>query len=301
MSNITTRGLFEREDVRKKFSEMLGKRSTSFITSVLQIVASNQLLKQADPSSVYQSAAMAATLDLPLNNNLGFAYIVPYNTRQKDGSYKVLAQFQIGYKGFIQLAIRSGQFKSIEVCKAYEDDTEEEIYTRLTSIFKKEKEGAKAIGYASYFKLLNGFEKSYYMSIEDLQKHAGRFSKTKQKGYGLWVDDFDSMGSKTVLKMLLSKYAPLSVDMQTAVSADQSVIENVEEGKFSYVDNEDDKIDVELVVEQKEQSRIAEHINKAVEENDYDALMMAEHHLSTPELQSLFDNAKTKIIHEQQV
>ena len=117
---LTTKSLFARDDVKAKFQEMLGKRATSFITSVLQIVASNDLLAKADPTSVYQSAAVAATLDLPLNNNLGFAYIVPYNQKQKDGSYKTVAQFQLGYKGFIQLAQRSGQFKTISATPVYE-------------------------------------------------------------------------------------------------------------------------------------------------------------------------------------
>src|SRR6478752_1459930 len=100
---LTTKSLFERPDVKTKFQEILGKRSSSFITSVLQIVASNDLLKKAEPNSIYHSAAVAATLDLPLNNNLGFAYIIPFNDTKNN---KVIAQFQIGYKGFIQLAQR---------------------------------------------------------------------------------------------------------------------------------------------------------------------------------------------------
>ena len=123
-NQLTTKTLFEREDVKQKFKEILGKKATSFITSVLQIAAQNQLLAKADPVSIYQSAAVAATLDLPLNQNLGFAYIVPYNQSYKDenGTWqkKQVAQFQMGYKGFIQLAQRSGQFKSIYSSAIYE-------------------------------------------------------------------------------------------------------------------------------------------------------------------------------------
>lgn len=95
-NQLTTKAFFEREDVKRKFSELLGKRATSFVTSVLQVVAQNSLLAKADPASIYQAAAVAATLDLPINQNLGFAYIVPYNTKQADGAYKQVAQFQMG-------------------------------------------------------------------------------------------------------------------------------------------------------------------------------------------------------------
>ena len=113
-TQLSAKNLFATESVKAKFQELLGNRAPAFITSVLQIVASNNLLANADPNSVYHSAAVAATLDLPLNNNLGFAYIVPYNAKQQDGTYRQVAQFQMGYKGFIQLAQRSGQVRKID-------------------------------------------------------------------------------------------------------------------------------------------------------------------------------------------
>lgn len=230
---LTTKTLFNRDDVRKKFEEMLGKRATQFITSVLQIASQNELLQKADPMSIYNAASVAATLDLPLNNNLGFAYIVPFNTKQKDGSYKTMAQFQLGYKGFIQLAQRSGQFKTIGVTPIYEGQiTEMNPLTGFRFDFSVKSD--KVIGYASNFTLINGFEKTLYMSIEDVKKHANKYSQTFKKGFGLWKDDFDAMASKTVLKLLLSKYAPLSVEMQKAVITDQSVIDENQEP--SYVD-----------------------------------------------------------------
>jgi recombination protein RecT len=256
---ITTKDFFARADVRKKFDEMMGKRAPQFITSVLQIAASNELLAKADPVSIYNSAALAATLDLPLNNNLGFAYIVPYNAKQKDGTYKVVAQFQMGYKGFIQLAQRSGQFKTISATPIYDGQLVE--MNPLTGfVFDFTKKSDKIIGYASYFSLINGFEKIMYMPIEEVQRHAGKFSQTYKKGFGLWKDEFDSMATKTVLKLLLSKFAPLSVEMQKAVMIDQSVIKDDNANEVEYADHEDVTIDkeaerVRLLIESSKDAR----------------------------------------------
>jgi recombination protein RecT len=233
---LTQKSLFARPDVTQKFTEMLGKRSTSFITSVLQITASNDMLKNAEPTSVYQAACIAATLDLPLNNNLGFAYIVPFNNRKKG---IVEAQFQLGYKGFIQLAQRSGQVKTIGANAIYEGQI---VSSNPLSGYVFDFETLKSdkiIGYASQFTLLNGFESTKYMSIEEIEKHAKRFSQTYKSGYGIWKDDFESMAMKTVLKLNLSKYAPLSVEMQTALITDQSVIKNSDTLDVSYTDNSD--------------------------------------------------------------
>lgn len=241
----TAKDLFARDDVKKKFNEMLGKRAAQFITSILQIVQSNDLLSKADPVSIYQSAAVAATLDLPLNNSLGFAYIVPYNVKQKDGSFKVMAQFQIGYKGFIQLALRSGQFHKIASTPVCEGQIlEANPLTGYVFDFTQKKSDI-AIGYAAYFKLINGFEAYWYMTVEQLKKHGTRYSKNFQKGQGLWKDDFDAMASKTVLKLLLSKFAPLSIEMQKAVIVDQGVIIDADKNDVFYADNEVIEVDKE--------------------------------------------------------
>lgn len=239
---ITAKSLFSRDDVKKKFEEMLGKRSTSFITSVLQIVSSSNLLAKADPNSIYQAAAVAATLDLPLNNALGFAYIIPYNQKYKDANgqwqYKQVAQFQLGYKGYIQLAQRSGQFKTLASCPIYEGQiVEKNPLTGYVFDFTKPSSG-NIIGYAAYFELVNGFQKMMYMTIEEMKAHGAKYSKTFNNDKGLWNTDFDAMANKTVLKLLLSKYAPLSVEMQKAVIADQSTIINHETVEVTYVDNE---------------------------------------------------------------
>lgn len=251
VSTQTAKSLFEREDVKKKFHELLGKRATSFITSVLQIAAQNQLLAKADPVSIYQAAAVAATLDLPLNSNLGFAYIVPYNDKNKGQ----VAQFQMGYKGFIQLAQRSGQFKSIYATPIYQGqilhenplDGYEFDFTKKSDVL---------IGYAAKFKLLNGYEATLYMTVEQLKKHGSQYSQSFKKGFGLWKDNFDAMASKTVIKLLLSRFAPLSVDMQRAVITDQAIINNADTEDVTYIDNEPEVIN-------KESERVQLMINDA--------------------------------------
>lgn len=248
MSNqitLTTKSLFERDDVKQKFKDLLGKRSASFITSVLQIAAQNSLLANADPVSVYQAAAVAATLDLPLNQNLGFAYIVPYKSKQKDGSYKDVAQFQMGYKGFIQLAQRSGQFKTIASAPIYEGQLIEQNPLTGYQFDFSQKKSEIVIGYAAYFQLINGFEKTLFMSVDELKKHGAKFSQTFKKGFGLWKDDFDSMAQKTVIKLLLSKFAPLSVEMQQAVVTDQSIVKDADTQDVIYVDNTEADVDKE--------------------------------------------------------
>ena len=261
MSNqLTTKSLFERDDVKQKFKEILGKKATSFITSVLQIAAQNQLLAKADPVSIYQSAAVAATLDLPLNQNLGFAYIVPYNQSYKDEKgvwqKKQVAQFQMGYKGFIQLAQRSGQFKSIYSSAIYEGQL---INANPLDGYEFDftKKGEKVIGYAARFKLLNGFEATWYMDIEQLKSHGRKYSKSFTNDKGLWNTDFEGMANKTVIKLLLSKFAPLSVDMQRAVITDQAIINDADTQDVTYIDNEPIVID-------KEAERVTLMINDSV-------------------------------------
>ena len=252
MSNLPTKtikSLFEQQNVKQKFTEILGNRASQFMTSVLQISNSNAMLQNADPLSVYNSALLSATLNLPLNNSLGFAYIVPYNQRQPDGSFKVVAQFQLGYKGFIQLAQRSGQFITMGASPIYEGQLIDENHLTGCVFDFKAKKSDVVIGYASHFKLVNGFEKTMYMSIDELKKHGLKYSKTysnaKTKSSSLWENDFSSMAQKTVLKLLLSKYAPLSIEMQTAMITDQSLINNESATDVTYVDNETVEIDKE--------------------------------------------------------
>lgn len=234
---LATKDFFSKPIVQQKLIELLGKNAQSFATSVLQVVNSNDMLKNADPQTVFSAACMAATLNLPINNNLGFAYIVPFRNNKAN---RTEAQFQLGYKGFIQLAQRSGQFKRINACATYSDDTEQTVYERLTSLLPKKPTG-QITGYIAYFQLLNGYEAHLAMSIEELNAHSQKYSQTAKKGFGVWKDNFDAMAQKTVIKLLLSKQAPLSIDtpLATAVQADQAVIHDVDgEQVFIYEDNQ---------------------------------------------------------------
>ena len=234
---MATKDFFSKPIVQQKLIELLGKNAQSFATSVLQVVNSNDTLKNADPQTVFSAACMAATLNLPINNNLGFAYIVPFRNNKAN---RTEAQFQLGYKGFIQLAQRSGQFKRINACATYSDDTEQTVYERLTSLLPKKPTG-QITGYIAYFQLLNGYEAHLAMSIEELNAHSQKYSQTAKKGFGVWKDNFDAMAQKTVIKLLLSKQAPLSIDtpLATAVQADQAVIHDVDgEQVFIYEDNQ---------------------------------------------------------------
>lgn len=236
---LSAKSLFSQQNVKQKFEELLGKKAQGFMTSVLQIVASNNLLAKADPHSIFHAAATAATLDLPINQNLGFAYIIPYNT--KEGGCK--AQFQLGYKGFIQLAQRSGQFSRIAATPIYEGQIVSENPLIGYQFDFTIKPKGNPVGYAAYFKLLNGFEATLYMSLGEVKQHGMRYSKTFKNG--TWQTDFNAMATKTVIKLLLSRFAPLSIEMQKAIITDQAVINNEDATDVTYIDHE------ELSVEEK--------------------------------------------------
>lgn len=242
----TLRELFNDPIIKTKVEQLIGKNSATFATSVMQIANSNALLRTADPSSVFNAACMAATLNLPLQNGLGFAYIVPFKNNKER---KVEAQFQIGYKGFIQLAQRSGQFKRLVALPVYKKQLIKKDFINGFE-FDWEQEPEKdenPIGYYAYFKLVNDFSAELYMSHDDIVKHAQRYSQTFKKGFGVWHDNFEAMALKTVMKLLLSKQAPLSVEMQQAVLADQAVVKDVENQEFNYADNIQDASFVTVV------------------------------------------------------
>lgn len=232
----TLRELFNNPIIKTKVEQLVGKNSATFATSVMQIANSNTMLRTADPTSIFNAACMAATLNLPLQNGLGFAYIVPFKNNKER---KVEAQFQIGYKGFIQLAQRSSQFKRLVALPVYKNQLLKKDFINGFK-FDWEQEPEKdenPIGYYAYFKLVNDFSAELYMSHDDIVKHAQRYSQTFNKGFGVWHDNFEAMALKTVMKLLLSKQAPLSVEMQQAVLADQAVVKDVENQEFNYGDN----------------------------------------------------------------
>lgn len=281
---------FSADSVKNKFQELLGRKSQGFVTSLLQVVTQNTALAQADPQTVYQAAMMAATLDLPINQNLGFAYIIPYNEKVKapgqPDRWRSVAQFQMGYKGYIQLAQRSGLFKTISCSPIYQGQvTAENPLTGFEFDFTK-RSGDTVIGYAAYFELLNGFQKTLYMTTKELEEHGLKFSQTMKKGFGLWKDDFHSMALKTVLKLLLSKFAPLSIEMQKAVITDQAVINDAETEDISYIDNTNAEPEVDKSLE-----RMQLMIGDAETVEDLDKIAMD----VQPELIDLFTTKKDEL------
>ena len=219
---------------------VLADKKASFVNNITALVSNNATLQACVPETLMFASLKATALDLPLDQNLGFAYVLPYKDTKAG---KTFAQFQMGYKGFVQLALRSGQFKTLNATDVREGELVDENFVTGELTFRKaeNREALPVIGYVAYFKLLNGFEKYLYMSVAEMKAHALRFSQTLKRGYGLWADAdmFGSMARKTVLKLLLSKYAPLSVEMQSAINADQAVLKNEE--TYDYVDNNPDK------------------------------------------------------------
>lgn len=223
--------------VTAKFQEMLGKRAPQFMTSITSVVQNNALLQKADVNSIIMGAAVAASMDLPLNPNLGYAALVPFNS--KDGCF---AQVQIMIKGWTELFLRSGQCQAIVCETVYEGQLVKKNKFTGEYIFDEDaKKSDKIIGFMAYFKLTNGFEKYDYMTVEEVKAHAQKFSQTFRKGGGIWKDHFEAMGQKTVLKRLLTKYAPKSLEMQQMAIFDQSVvkgnIENLNDAVAEYADN----------------------------------------------------------------
>ena len=228
--------------VKAKFEEMLGKRSSQFMTSITSVVTNNALLQKADVNSIIMGSAVAASMDLPLNPNLGYAALVPFNS--KDGCF---AQLQIMVKGWTELFLRSGQCQSI-ICETVYDGqlVKKNKFTGEYVFDEDAKKSDKIIGFMAYFKLTNGFEKYDYMTVEEVKAHAQRFSQTFRKGSGVWKEHFEAMAQKTVLKRLLTKYAPKSIEMQQMAIFDQSVIkgtvDKMDEATPDYADNKDGNV-----------------------------------------------------------
>ena len=227
----------KQDAVVQRVNELLKDRAPQFLTTLSTAINESQKLAECEPKSVLTAALTAAGLDLSVNPNLGFAYLIPYNKKAKVTDEKgktqwintTVCQFQMGYKGFIQLAQRSGFYKTINATDVREGEIKR--FDRLSGEIEfewiddlQERNQTPVIGYVAYFKLLNGFEKMSYMSAEELESHARKYSKSYAKySDGLWKDDFDSMAKKTVLKLLISKYGPQSTQMQDAIKGDQMI------------------------------------------------------------------------------
>ena len=217
-----------------RFEAFLGSKTAQFLTSMLSVVGGSDQLQKCAPDSIVKAAMVAALMDLPIDPNLGFAYIVPY---------KGAATFQMGYKGFVQLAIRTGQYQKINATVIHESQVNS--YNPVTDEFEFdfdcEPSGCKM--FIAYIRMTNGFEKFHMMTEKQANDHGKKYSQSFKKGFGPWKDNFDGMALKTCLKLLLSKYGYLSVEMQTAVKSDQSeILIDKDTGEISakYSDNSGD-------------------------------------------------------------
>lgn len=244
------KSMLKAESVQEQFTNALGKHRDAFIASVIDLYTSDKQLQTCKPQDIIAQALKAASMQLPINKALGFAYIVVYNNsvKQKDENgndvwVKVpTPTFIPGYKGYIQLAMRTGQYRYINADFVYEGELR--TVNRLTGevALDGERKSDKIVGYFGYIELLNGYSKTLYMSVEEMAKYAKRYAPSLGKGTSVealiklanteqsgkqvgWNGNFNDMALKTVIRRLLSKYGYLSVEMQGAVADDIAVNE----------------------------------------------------------------------------
>ena len=238
------------EKMQDYLKSVIGANKDKFVTNLVSAVNQNKALQECSNMSLVSGALVASTLNLSLNSSFGYAYLVPYKNKGV-----AEAQFQIGYKGYIQLAMRTGEYQRLNAVPIYRSQFES--WNALTEDLKVNSidtfDGDKVIGYMSYFRLNNGFEKTFFWSYEKMMAHADKYSKAFNavayvklqrneipesdlwRYSSFWYKDFDSMALKTMLRQLLSKYGILSEEMEKAYEFDNSVVEN---GTPRYVDNE---------------------------------------------------------------
>lgn len=223
--NAVMNGMLDREGMRKRFDDLLGARAPQFVSSLVSMINADENLQKAfsqAPMTVIQAGLKAATFDLPIDQNLGYAYIVPFNNSIKgaDGQWskRMEANFILGWKGMHQLAMRTGAYKTINVIDVREGELKS--YNRLTEEISLEfiededqREAAKVIGYVGYYRLVNGAEKTIYMTIKQIENHEKKFRKGQYMGKG-WKDDFDAMARKTVYRILIGKWGVMSIEYQ---------------------------------------------------------------------------------------
>lgn len=211
-------------------TDVLGEKKDAFVTSLVSVVANDANLQKCNPMSVIYAAMKSVPLGLPIENNLGFAAVIPYGDN---------ASFQIMRNGWMDLLMRTGQVKFIANEVVYDGQLVKKNKFTGEYIFDEDaKKSDKVIGYMAYVKLNNGFEKTVYWTVEECKAHALRYSQTFKKGYGIWKENFDAMSLKTVLKHLIVKYCPKSADLQKAIVDDQSVTNK--DNVSTYADNTPD-------------------------------------------------------------
>lgn len=241
--NIILSDILDQNAMRKRFEELLGKRAPQFISSLVTLINATPQLQQAmceSPMTVVQAALKAATYDLPIDPSLGYAYIVPFNNSIKDKEGNIAkrmeAAFILGYKGMNQLAMRTGAYKTINVLEIREGELKS--YNRLTEEIaldfiedEDEREKLPIVGYVGYFRLINGTEKTIYMSRKQIEAHEKKNRKGNYMGKG-WKEDFEAMALKTVYRRLIGKWGLMSINYQTADARTLAAAEAIATGSF---------------------------------------------------------------------
>lgn len=229
--------LIQSQGMQNYLTATLHDKRDSFIANVTALVGGNAMLQSCDPAAVIMTAVKATALNLPLDPNLGFAYVIPY---QSQGG--LVPQFQLGFKGYIQLALRTNQFRTLNTREVREGEVVASDYLSGEMTFREveDREAKPVIGYVAFFELTNGFRKSFFMTKTDVEAHALRFSKSFKNKSGVWATNFDAMAKKTVLKLLLGKYAPMSVEMAEGLTADGATYSQAQNP--IYVDNQTGEI-----------------------------------------------------------
>ena len=210
------KNLLANQGMQNLFADALNENKDRFLASIIDLYNGDTYLQGCNPKEVAMEALKAATLNLPINKNLGYAYIVPYKNKGK-----LTPQFQIGYKGYIQMAQRSGQYKALNADIMYEGMEIKRDFLRGTFEIIGEPKSDKVIGYFAYFQLLNGYEKAVYMTKDEVTEHAKRYSQAYGSDYSPWKKQFDEMAQKTVIKRLLSKYGVLTTEFQDAIKEEE--------------------------------------------------------------------------------
>lgn len=258
--NQMLNAILDGEKLRGRFNELLGKRAPQFVSSMVSLINSDANLQQAfheAPMTVIQSCLKAASFDLPIDQNLGYAYIVPFKNSKKlpNGQWekKTEATFILGWKGMHQLALRTGVYKVINVIDLREGELKG--YNRLTEEIElefiedeDEREDRKVIGYVGYYRLINGTEKTIYMSVKQIEAHERKFRKGQNMGKG-WRENFDAMARKTVYRQLIGKWGVMSIDYRSNTEAQQLAEQMQAEDFFEAEDGEIIPTEGETVVD----------------------------------------------------
>lgn len=218
-------------NAQEYLASVLGEKKDAFVTSLVSVVGNDANLQKCNPMSVIYAAMKSVPLGLPIENNLGYSAVIPYGEN---------ASFQIMRNGWVELAMRTGQVKNIANEVVYEGELVKQNRFTDEYVFDESKRSSdKVIGYMAYIKLLNGFEKTVYWTVEKCKTHALRYSQTFKRKSGIWVDNFDAMALKTVLKHLIVKYCPKSSELQAAIRDDQTVTNSA--NVSTYADNTPDE------------------------------------------------------------